>query len=266
MSENSNISWLHRRLPDGGIVPGHTFNPWWGCVKIAPGCKNCYAEGFAKRVGEKVWGPASTTSRRLFGEQHWQAPEKWNKKAEKSGHRASVFCASMADVFEDHPQLPPEREKLWDLISRTQWLNWLLLTKRPENILKMVPWRGEWPDTVWIGTSVSTQEDADTNIPQLLQVPACVRFVSYEPALEWVNFMPYMHGVDWLICGGESGPNARPFDLAWARSVRDQCLYSRYPVAFHFKQVGGRTHASGGRLLDGRMWDEMPPEFPKIAA
>jgi protein gp37 len=255
------IEWTHRSLPDGTVIPGYTFNPWWGCCKIATGCKNCYAEGFAKRVGKKIWGPASTTPRWTFGEKHWQEPVKWNREAQRIRHRASVFCASMADVFEEHPQLPPEREKLWELMSKTPWLNWLLLTKRPENILSMAPWQQQWPDNVWLGTSVAEQKNADENIDHLLNVPAVVRFVSYEPAIEQVNFAPWLSQLDWLICGGESGPTARPFDVDWARSAREQCQSAS--TRFFFKQVGGRYHNSGGRLLDGRTWDELPPEAPE---
>src|ERR1043165_430586 len=117
--------------------------------------------------------------------------------------------------------LEPERQKLWTLIARTPWLNWLLLTKRPENILPMAPWKdGAWPDTVWIGTSAGTQKRANERLPLLVQVPAVVRFISYEPALEYVDFTPWLEQLDWLICGGESGPKTRRFDLDWARAAR----------------------------------------------
>lgn len=266
MSENSNIGWLHRQLPDGNIVPGHTYNPWWGCVRVTDGCVNCYAEGFAKRVGKHIWGPASTTERWTFKEPHWREPLMWNRKAELMGHRMSVFCASMADVFEDHPQIVPERAKLWPLIRQTPWLNWLLLTKRPENIMSMSPWGYQeiWPDNVWVGTSIARQKDAEKNIPELLNVPAVVRFLSVEPQLEHIDLSPWLPHLQWVICGGESGPHHRPFDLAWARSLRDQCQVVQ--VSYFFKQVGGRTHASGGRLLDGRTWDQMPPERPVFQA
>lgn len=277
MSENSNISWTD-----------HTFNPWWGCVKVSDGCRECYAETFAKRVGQNVWGPAATTSRRLFGDKHWQEPLRWNAAAEKAGVRARVFCASMADVFEDHPEVGPHRDRLFALIEQTPWLDWLLLTKRPQNVASMVPvaWAAGFPSNVWMGTSAEHQAAADERIPYLLAIPAAVRFLSCEPLLGPIDLDPYVDPVgayccggepehcrcldgwprtedgsdyvslDWVIAGGESGPKARAMHPDWARSLRDQCVAAG--VAFHFKQWGGRTHAAGGRELDGREWNEMP--------
>jgi protein gp37 len=167
----------------------------------------------------------------------------------------------MADVYEEHPQLDSERAKLWELIGKTPWLNWLLLTKRPENVLKMSPWvRGIWPDNVWIGTSAGLQERAEERIPALLEVPAAVRFVSAEPLLGPVDLSPWLGGLDWVIAGGESGPHHRAMDLDHARALRDQCKTAGVP--YFFKQVGGRTHAAGGHLLDGQAYLDMPPEFP----
>src|SRR6266581_9303031 len=133
------IQWTWRRLPDGTWVPGYTFNIAWGCLKVSEECKFCYAEGIAAHYGYPVWGPAATTTRRTFGESYWRQPLGWNRKAEQLGHRASVFCSSMANVFEEHPTLAHEREKLWTLIAATPWLNWLLLTKRPEHMRSMAP-------------------------------------------------------------------------------------------------------------------------------
>ncbi len=177
---------------------------------------------------------------------------------QRLGHRASVFCSSMADVYEDHPTVNQERPKLWRLIEQTPWLNWLLLTKRPENILKMSPWRTSFPDNVWIGTSAGLQKRAEERVPFLLEVPAVVHFLSCEPLLGPLDLTPWLSQLQWVICGGESGTGARPFDLDWARSLRDQC--QQHHAHFFFKQVGGRYHNSGGRMLDGRTWDEMPPE------
>jgi protein gp37 len=257
------IEWTHRRLADGTIIPGYTFNIAWGCQKVSEECHHCYAEGIANRYGMKLWGPAATTTRRTMSAKYWQEPSRWNREAEQQGHRRSVFCSSMADVYENHPVLEQERHKLWKLIAETPWLNWLLLTKRPEHVLAMVPWRqdAQWPDNVWIGTSAGTQKRANERLPLLVQIPAVVRFVSYEPALEQVDFTAWTSQLDWLICGGESGMQARAFDLAWARSVREQCRAAK--VKFFFKQVGGRYHTSGGRMLDGRTWDELPPERPE---
>lgn len=264
------IEWCRRRLPDG-TVPGYSFNPWWGCIKVSDECKFCYAEVLAKRWGYDIWGPAANTSRRFFGPKHWNEPRIWNAEAEKDGHRRNVFCASMADVFEDYPVLDTERTKLWNLIDTTPWLNWLLLTKRPENVVDMIPsrwWREgttpTLPDNVWIGTSAGTQAAANERIPILLEIPAVVRFVSCEPMLEPVDFTPWLSRIDWMICGGESGAGHRPFDPEWARNLRRQCFSMQgHPVPFFFKQHGGQYHNSGGRLLDGREWNQMPPEVPE---
>lgn len=252
MGENSSISWTH-----------HTFNPWWGCTRVSPGCTNCYAETFANRVGIK-WGPQA--ERRLFGDKHWNEPLKWNREAEKAGERRRVFCASMADVFEDRPELTAERRKLWALIERTPALDWLLLTKRPENMGWMTPggWASGWPENVWAMTSVENQEVAAQRILHLLELPAVVHGLSIEPLLGPLDlrrievvapstFGPgvyldaltgHLIGPDdmlanrikWVIVGGESGHGARPMHPSWVRSLRDQCAAAG--VAFFFKQWG----------------------------
>ncbi len=252
------IQWCQRTLSDGMVIPGYTFNPWWGCLKVSEECLHCYAEGIAHHYGHHVWGPAQTTSRRFFGERHWQEPLLWNKLATKQGHRRNVFCASMADVFEEHPAVEGERARLWTLIEHTPMLNWLLLTKRPEQILSMVPWQQYdiWPDNVWIGTSVGTQKRAQERIPLLLHVPAVIRFLSCEPLLGPLDLTAWLPSLQWVICGGESGLCTRPLDLDWARSLRDQCQSAGVP--FFFKQVGGRYHSSGGSLLDQQAYTAMP--------
>jgi protein gp37 len=254
----TNISWTD-----------FTFNPWWGCMKVSPGCENCYALTLATRWGHDIWGPAKTTSRRLFSSKHWQEPVGWDRDAEQAGERRRVFCASMADVFEDHPLLNEPRQQLWDLIYATPNLDWLLLTKRPENVASMLP-GGYWPN-VWLGTSTEDQQRADERVPILLrhrdQVP--VLFLSVEPQLgpitfRWASWNPLrganhldgLRQLDWIISGGESGPKHRPFDLNWARQTRDECRAAG--VAWHFKQFGGRTHAEGGCMLDGEEIKEFP--------
>lgn len=258
MGKDSSIEWTH-----------HTFNPWWGCIKVSPGCEHCYAETLSKRFGHNIWGPAKTTTRRTFGEKHWAEPIKWDRLAQVSG-RKRVFCASMADVFEDHPMLPDERVKLWALIEQTPMLDWLLLTKRPENIAKMMPirWGADpylgifddtslMPQNIWIGTSVENDEQVDERIPHLLKVPARVRFLSCEPLLgpidlTWSFRSVWLHqtqswaqaqqngtlpsGIHWVIAGGESGHGARAMHPDWARGLRDQCQAAG--VAFLFKQWG----------------------------
>jgi protein gp37 len=162
VSEGSAIEWTEA-----------TFNPWWGCARVSPACVNCYADTWARRTGRSdLWRRHG--ARRLFGEIHWQEPLKWNRKAEARGRPMLVFCASMADVFEDHPVLAPEREKLWALMERTPWLVWQLLTKRPENVPEMAPWGNTWPPNVWLGTSIENQRWADIRIQELLRAPATV--------------------------------------------------------------------------------------------
>jgi len=178
-----------------------TFNPWWGCVRVSPGCEHCYAETLSARYGHAVWGPSQTTERRFFGDAHWKEPLKWNAKAEQEGVRKRVFCASMADVFEDHPQITStgSRTKLFDLIEATPYLDWLLLTKRPENIFQFI--RANWymqpRPNLWLGTTAEDQEWADRRVPELVGVAkkfAAVSFVSYEPAIGPVDFS------DWTTC------------------------------------------------------------------
>ena len=247
----------------------HTFNPWWGCVNVSPGCDNCYAESFAKRVGQDLWGKQA--DRRFFGDKHWDQPLKW---------KGRVFCASMADVFEPKLSLAPHRSRLWKLIEATPHLTWQLLTKRPEQVPLKVPerWLSDWPAHVWLGTTVEDQQRADLRIPRLLEIPAQVRFLSCEPLLgpvsfRWAKWAPVrnawhldsLKGIHWVIVGGESGPKHRPLDLNNARAIRDQCAAAGVP--FFFKQVGGRTPTAGGDVLDGVQHKAFPahndqPESP----
>jgi protein gp37 len=147
----------------------------------------------------------------------------------------------MADVFEYHPQLDSVRARLWELIAATPWLDWQLLTKRPMNIRHMLPpaWLEAPRPNVWLGTSVEDQQHADLRIPHLVSVPARVRFLSCEPLLGPADLTPWLGELHWVITGGESGPQARPCDPAWVRSLRDQCQAAG--VALFHKQWGGRT-------------------------
>lgn len=262
--QNSKIEWTT-----------HTFNIVWGCIRVSPGCEHCYAETLANRYGYNVWGPAKTTERRTMSDNYWKQPRRWNAAALRApfdSERPRVFCGSMCDVFEDHPTNARERTRLWETIGECDALDWLLLTKRPENILSMVPaaWAiGYWPEHVWIGTSVEDQKRADERIPELLKVPAAVRFLSCEPLLGPVDLWHFDEedqalrgvgvvrsggmtpstpdalpegyddsyaGIDWVICGGESGPKARSMSAQWARHLRDQCQVAG--VAYFFKQWG----------------------------
>lgn len=212
MAENSAIEWTDA-----------TFNPWWGCAKVSPGCDNCYAQAFAARLlphHTTLWEPNG--ERRYFGEEHWSAPLRWERKARKLGKRLRVFCASMADVFDNADDLPPLREMLWDLIRKTPNLDWLILTKRIGNVAKMVPFGTIWPPNIWLGISVVNQEEADRDIPKLCMLPARVRFLSCEPLLGPIHLD--CEGLDWVIVGGESGPRARRMDEEWAIDLVTRCM------------------------------------------
>lgn len=249
MSEKTGIEWTD-----------HTFNPWWGCVKVSPACDHCYAESLSKRYGYAVWG--KDAPRRWFGAEHWREPVKWNRAAERDGIRRRVFCASMADVFElGSSDLDTQRANLWALVDSTPMLDWLLLTKRPGNIARMVPsdWLKRPRANVWYGVTVESP-DYLWRVYQVADVPAVVRFVSYEPALADVEW-PFYRGIHWLIAGGESGASCRQPDPQWFVSARDQCL--RAGVAFFFKQWGGLRPKSNGAMLDGREWKDVPVAAPR---
>lgn len=253
----TNIEWAH-----------YTFNPWRGCTKVSTACDICYAETLSKRnpgtLG--VWGKYGT--RAIAAESYWKLPVKWNREAEAAGERRRVFCASLADVFEGAETMPSDaikplraaRERLAWLIKETPSLDWLLLTKRPENVMTYDNLGFFWgpdglPENVWIGTTVENQKYADIRIPELLKIPAKVRFLSVEPMVGPVNLEPFLQyppmtdnykmtlgveawrGVEWIICGGESGgQKARPMGIKWVRSIRDQCVAADVP--FFFKQWG----------------------------
>ena len=253
MGKHSAIEWTD-----------HTFNPWWGCEKVSPACLHCYAETWAKRVGQSVWGAKST--RRFFSEQHWRSPILWNRECEKDGIRRRVFCASMADVFEARSDLDPWRERLWDLIAQTPSLDWLLLTKRPDEIASDVPWSSEWPSNIWIGTTIESQEWTP-RIEHLVKLPARVRFLSCEPLLGPLDLSAWLSEIDWVIVGGESGPRARPLQHAWAADILRQT--EEAGTVFHFKQWGEWAPSAGskmkkvgkkkaGREFEGRTWDDPP--------
>jgi protein gp37 len=273
MGANSKIEWCH-----------HTFNPWVGCTKLSPACDHCYAESWAKRTGHpELWNG----ERRRTTAANWHEPIKWDKAAAAAGVRERVFCASLADVFDN--QVPAEwRRDLFGVIDDTPNLDWLLLTKRPQNAGQMiadarrailgadvasehVSWA--WPN-VWIGTTVENQEEADRRITHLVRVPAAVHFLSCEPLLGPINISRHLVGreinrsdwtagvgwrvgarigwippIAWVICGGESGHKARMMKPAWARSLRDQCASAG--VAFFFKQWG-EWSAPGYSFPDGR--------------
>lgn len=261
MAENSAIEWCD-----------HTFNPWIGCTRVSPACDHCYAACStpARTLGIE-WGPHA--ERHRTAPSTWAKPIAWNARAAEfqaqHGRRQRVFCASLADVFDN--QVPASwRVDLFDLIDSTPHLDWLLLTKRIGNAAKMLDevsnelalreTGAPWPPrpNVWLGATVATQAEADRDIPKLLGVPAAVRFLSIEPMLGPINLLATgdtlcrcdgclsmakqypndagLQRIDWVICGGESGPGARPMHPKWARDLRDQCASAGVP--FLFKQWG----------------------------
>ncbi len=263
MVEKSRIEWTD-----------HTFNPWEGCRKVAPECDHCYAEARDVRfTGGTHWGPKAP--RRRTSAANWKKPRRWNAQADAfqatHGRRQRVFCASLGDVF-DNAVNPDWRDDLWALIRECDQLDWQLLTKRPQNMGGMLPpdWGDGWLH-VWLGTSAGSRKTAGQNVPHLLATPAALRFVSAEPMLGPVDLTRWLYPVldrhaaglsddplaagmlgraiksghasgpmrpalDWVICGGESGPFARAMHPAWPRDLRDQCVAAGIP--FFFKQWG----------------------------
>lgn len=250
-----------------------TFNPWVGCTKVGPGCDHCYAEGWAKRSGTVQWGPHA--ERRRTTPQNWRKPLQWDRDHEAfqalHGRRQRVFCASLADWLDN--QVPIEwLIDLLYLVRTTPNLDWLLLSKRVGNWRKQLEmarltigasnldkrplreWVVAWldgvsPTNVLLGATVVNQQEADRDVPKLLATPAAVRFLSIEPMLGPIKlgtcwFPRYRvdgSGVHWVICGGESGPGARPMHPDWARSLREQCASAGVP--FLFKQWGEYAEA-----------------------
>lgn len=247
MAENSGIRWTH-----------NTFNPWMGCVKVSEGCRHCYAETLIKnRMGKPgLWGPEKTTDRQRTSRGNWNKPVQWNAEAERAGISRRTFSGSLCDVFEDHHQANDARTAFWDLIRKTPFLQWQLLTKRPENITKFLPddWGRGYPH-VWLGTSVEDMRVAH-RLDILREIPAVVRFISYEPALGFLH-EANLAGIDWIIYGGESGPGYRPDDDAWPAAMRDRCADPARPIAFFYKQKSApRTEAV--QTLSGERIEQYP--------
>lgn len=266
MGTNSKIEWTD-----------HTFNPWLGCTKITPGCDHCYAESWSKRSGLVKWGKSP---RKRTSEGYWRNPLIWNARASlfnaSQGRRQRVFCASLADVF-DNKAHPSWRADLFEIIRRCDQLDWLLLTKRPQNIAKMLPL--DWGDgyaNVWLGTTAEDQQRFDQRWRHLGRIPAAVTFISYEPAIGSLRLPASGPYPDWLISGGESGGGARLTDPQWVRDVISDCR--QFGVAPFHKQWGNYAsnplvleqglsiaqaklrdeYGKGGGLLDGEIVREFP--------
>ncbi len=246
MADTTEISWTD-----------HTFNPWWGCTKVAPGCDNCYAEAWDKRWGGNHWGKG--TQLRIMSDANWKKPRQWNRKQPGT----KVFCGSMCDVFDKNAPVG-QRERLWDLIRETPDLHWQLLTKRAPNFEKYLPddW-GDGYENVWLGVTVENQKHGLPRIDILREIPAKVRFLSVEPLLENLGFFN-LTGIHWVIAGGESGPNARPMYGEWLEMVRKNCNLENVP--FFFKQWGGKDKDKGGCTIHQREVKEWPIQFTGKAA
>jgi protein gp37 len=273
--KNSKIEWTD-----------HTFNPWIGCQHVSPGCKHCYAEAMMDhRYGKVEWGPHG--KRKRTSDAYWKNSIKWNSEARafkrEHGRRPRVFCASLADVFDN--QVPPKwRRDLFALVRQCRRLDWLMLTKRPQNILKMLP--ADWGDgyrNVWLGATAESQPYFDQRWKHLQNIPALIKFISYERALGPLRLPKHGPLPDWLISGGESGGGARPLDPQWVRDIIADCR-RKGVVPFH-KQWGtyqsnplvveqGMSIAEakalnkfghGGGLVDGVLVREYPMR-PKSAS
>ena len=259
MGKDSAIEWTD-----------HTFNPWWGCSKVSPACDHCYAEAFAKRTGHGVWGKKAP--RRFFGDNHWNEPYKWDMLAHRVKERRRVFCASMADVFEDREDLAPHRRRLWNTIRRTPNLDWLLLTKRPENIERMVPlsWLRDPEPNVWYGTTAENQGWWDKRIPYLLKVPAERRFVSMEPLLGPVRIVgDLMGGFDPGKCGscghGHGFTRCPNYGGISRESTEYKCDdFRRVNFSLDWIIVGGES-GPGARPSTGEWFDSITEQCARAA-
>lgn len=222
-----------------------TWNPVTGCTKVSPGCKFCYAERMALRL-------------KLMGQPHYkegfrltlhpdslELPLKWK-------HPSVVFVNSMSDLF--HEKIPLSfLIEAFRVMSEADWHIFQVLTKRAK-YLEKVSAKLPWPENVWMGVSVESEKYL-WRINHLKAVPAVIKFLSLEPLLGPLPNMD-LHGIDWVIVGGESGPGSRPVKKEWITEIRDQCLAA--DVKFFFKQWGGMNKKLAGRELEGRTWDEMP--------
>lgn len=261
MAEKTGIAWTDS-----------TKNFWIGCTKVGPGCDNCYAEAGDKRYyGGVHWGAGA--ARLPVSEKGWNEPYTWNRKAELTGVRRKVFCASQSDVFDN--EVPDEwRERMWKVIRETPWLDWQLVTKRVGNIKKMLPpdWGTAGYPNVWLIITVVTEAEAERDVPKLLAIPAVVRGLSMEPQLEAVTLRdewldgswPNGATVDWIISGGESMPmapdSARPYHLEWAEYVI--ALARRHGKAAFFKQTGHNAYWGGKRYAVDKKGDA-PESWPE---
>lgn len=254
MGKETGISWTT-----------HTFNPWWGCTKVSPGCDHCYAEAIdAKFSGpDPHWGKG--VPRKMFGEKHWNEPLVWQRAAEKANRIDKTFCASMADVMDEEAPAG-QRERLWALVDQTPNLLWQLLTKRPHHYRKMLPVTGFLHDNVILGTTTESQAHYDARIDELVLSAECLTFanklrsgferkrvktfVSYEPAIGPLSFRSN-YKPDWLIFGGETGDGRRQMETKWAEDIKAEC--EEFDVAFFMKQMSAFRPATAANLIPAHL-------------
>lgn len=235
MAGKSSIEWTQS-----------TWNPVTGCTKISPGCRNCYAERLSLRLSAMGQPHYVNGFRLTLHEDALDVCLRWRKPQ-------LVFVNSMSDLF--HEQVPaPFVHRVFDVMSQATWHQFQVLTKRSQRLLEMDP-EQLWAENVWMGVSVENR-DYTFRIDHLRQTRARTKFLSLEPLLGPLPGLD-LHGIDWVIVGGESGPGARPMDPSWVLDIRDQC--QRAGVPLFFKQWGGTNKKRSGRLLEGRTWEEMPP-------
>lgn len=243
MAETTKIGWTD-----------HTFNPWWGCHKVSAECTHCYIDGIMRRGGyEPFKGPMRTSHA------SWQKPLTWNRKARRSGERRRVFTCSMSDFF--HPGADAWRPEAWKLISQCEWLDWLILTKRPELIRDRLP--PDWNDgyaNVWLGVTAGISSSLH-RVALLKTIPARIRFISAEPLLERLDLREHIaNGVHWVITGCERAAKGerRLMDMVWVRDIHQQC--EEAGVAHFFKQryIDDRGVPVEDGLLDGRVCQAWP--------
>lgn len=245
MADHTKIEWADM-----------TFNPWIGCTRVSPACDHCYAADMMDtRYGRVKWGAGEPRSRTSTA--NWRKPIQWDKAAEKSGTRPFVFCSSLADVFDNEVD-PQWRADLFELIRNTPNLVWLLLTKRISNVERMIAEIGRLPGNVAIGATMANQLEYSRDSWRLARIKAALAplftFGSFEPLLGPIQLD--RNAPDWVIVGGESGPNARYMDRLWAIGIKEDA--ERLGRVFNFKQNGGRTSDKGGHELDGETYFDRP--------
>lgn len=234
-----------------------TWNPVRGCSRVSAGCDNCYAITSAAKHRLQELGYAGLTRKRADGSDDWAGravlvPERLEIPL-KGKTPQRIFVNSMSDLFH-HTLTDVDIATVFAAIDTAHWHTFQVLTKRPERAIEWFRGRKAIPN-VWLGVTAEDQEQADQRIPLLLQIPAALRFVSYEPALGPVDLSPWIDSLDWIICGGESGAKRRPMAPNWARAMRDQCAAAGVP--FFFKQHGG-FRPGGDDHLDGVRHQEFP--------